>query len=92
MHRDIVDGYPEGVESLGSSPICANQGMFAAKRLISVQAHPEFDEDIMLELLKVRHGIGLFTDEEYARFLPLAGLHDDGVAVSKAFIEFLLQD
>ncbi len=37
MHRDIVYHYPEGVEELGSSPVCKVQGMYKKGKLITVR-------------------------------------------------------
>ncbi|KAG0652502.1 glutamine amidotransferase [Hyphodiscus hymeniophilus] len=46
MHRDIVYNYPDGVESLAYTEKCAVQGMYIPKRVITVQGHPEFNEEI----------------------------------------------
>ncbi|QIW98944.1 hypothetical protein AMS68_004462 [Peltaster fructicola] len=52
MHRDIVYTLPPSVESLGRSPVCEVQGMYARKRLITVQGHPEFTAEIVDELIE----------------------------------------
>ncbi|RMZ76811.1 hypothetical protein DV738_g4687, partial [Chaetothyriales sp. CBS 135597] len=58
MHRDIVFAYPEGVEALGSSPVCQVQGMYASGRLFTIQGHPEFNKEITTEILSSRHDAG----------------------------------
>jgi GMP synthase-like glutamine amidotransferase len=92
MHRDIVYHYPEGMEQLGSSPVCSVQGMYKKGHFITVQGHPEFNEEIVTELLRARHAMGIFSDDEFEKFMLLAAKPHDGVVVASAFIEFLLDD
>ncbi|KAI9703896.1 MAG: hypothetical protein M1836_007670 [Candelina mexicana] len=91
MHRDIVYDFPEGVEELGSSPRCRNQGMYISKRFITVQGHPEFNAEIMAELLAARHDQGIFDDVVYNDSMARAGNHHDGVAVAQGFLRFLME-
>lgn len=91
MHRDIVFNYPPGVEPLGSSPVCEVQGMYVPKKLISVQGHPEFNQQIMTEIIATRHKMGIFNDEAYAEHNNKVALPHDGLVVSKAFLRFLLE-
>ena len=92
MHRDIVVDYPPDVEQLGSSSRCKVQGMYSKNRLITVQGHPEFNKDIVTELLETRHRQGIFDDDVYKDGLARVGKDHDGVAVAKAFLRFLLED
>ncbi|KIW99905.1 uncharacterized protein Z518_10833 [Rhinocladiella mackenziei CBS 650.93] len=91
MHRDIVFYYPEGVEALGFSPVCKVQAMYSPKRLITVQGHPEFNSEIVTEILATRHSTGVFNDEAYAEHMGKVNLPHDGVIVSQAFLRFLLE-
>lgn len=92
MHRDIVFYYPPGVEELGSNAVCKVQGMYVRKRLITVQGHPEFNEEIMTEILETRHEMGIFDDETFAAALKRVVKPHDGLVVSKAFLRFLLDE
>jgi GMP synthase-like glutamine amidotransferase len=92
MHRDIAFYYPEGVEQLGSSPVCSVQGMYEKGHVITVQAHPEFNEEIVTEILRARHTKGIFNDEEFEKYMDMAVRPHDGDLVAKAFMEFLLED
>ena len=92
MHRDIVYECPKGVEGLGASPRCSVQGMYVKGRVITVQGHPEFNQQIMTEILEARHDQGIFNDELYEDGMARAGKHHDGVVVSSAFLRFLLED
>jgi GMP synthase-like glutamine amidotransferase len=92
MHRDIVFYYPPGVEELGSNSVCKVQGMYTPKRLITVQGHPEFDEEIMTEILETRHKMGIFDDKTFASAMKRVVKPHDGLVVSKAFLRFLLDE
>lgn len=92
MHRDIAFYYPQGVEELGYSPICKVQGMYSPRRLITVQGHPEFNEEIMTEIIKTRHATGIFDDEAFAAGMKKVVKPHDGLVVSKGFLRFLLEE
>jgi len=91
MHRDVVYEYPEGTEQLAYTAKCAVQGMYIEKRLITVQGHPEFHEEIMKVILAARHGQGIFSDEMFTDSIARVDKYQDGVLVSKAFLKFLLE-
>ncbi|MCJ1433378.1 hypothetical protein MMC27_002738 [Xylographa pallens] len=90
MHKDIVFTYPPGVEPLGSSHRCEVQGMLIPKRVITIQGHPEFNADIVSELLEARHKQGIFDDKTYEDAMHRVGREQDGVLVSGVFLKFLL--
>ena len=92
MHRDIVFHYPPGVEELGSNAVCKVQGMYIPRRVITVQGHPEFNEEITTEILQSRHHMGIFDDETYNAALKRVVQPHDGLVVSKAFLRFLLDE
>lgn len=92
MHRDIVFAYPPDVEELGSNAICKVQGMYIPRRLLTVQGHPEFTEEIMTEILEARNAMGVFDDAAFADAMLRVVKPHDGLVVSKAFLRFLLDD
>lgn len=92
MHRDNVYEWPEGVEKLASTAKCEVHGMYVAKRFITVQGHPEFNEEIVREIIKVRHAQGLFDDEMEKDFVSRVDRYQDGVVVAQAFLRFLLEE
>ena len=92
MHQDVVYEYPAGVDHLGDSPRCEVQGMYERGRLMTIQGHPEFNEEIIRELLKSRHSQGIFGDDVYKDGMDRVSNHHDGVVVSSAFLRFLLED
>ncbi|KAF5237778.1 hypothetical protein FAUST_5876 [Fusarium austroamericanum] len=88
MHRDIVDAFPKNSIPLGSNDICEVQGFYSPGKYITVQGHPEFNEEIISEILFNRHTVGIFTDEVYNDAMKRAPLPHDGVAIAKAFLKF----
>ncbi|KAK2768907.1 hypothetical protein FQN53_006212 [Emmonsiellopsis sp. PD_33] len=91
MHRDIVHYLPPNVISLGSSPVCAVQGMYLPGKFISVQGHPEFTEEIVSEILEARRTAGVFPEGIYDGGIKTVGNEHDGIMVGKAFLKFLLE-
>ena len=91
MHQDIVATLPEGAVNLGSNAKCEFQGMYIPKRVIAVQAHPEFSQQIIEGVLKARRG-RVITDELYHSGMSRAATPHDGLLVSKVFWRFLLED
>ncbi|KAI4234911.1 MAG: hypothetical protein LQ352_008142, partial [Teloschistes flavicans] len=79
MHKDIVFDHPPGVQALGSTGRCKVQGMFVPGRLLTVQGHPEFTEEILVEILEVRHEQGVFGDEIYEEAMARVGKKHDGL-------------
>ncbi len=65
--------------------------MYIRNRVITVQGHPEFNEEIVRELLEVRHRQGIFDDETFEDGIRRVGNGHDGVVVAEAFLRFLLE-
>ena len=89
MHQDQVYGIPAGSHLLASTEKCPNHGFVIPGRAITVQGHPEFTEDIMRELLELRHESGLFSDEIFSNGMRRNADDHDGVFMAKGFIKFL---
>ncbi|KAH9881914.1 hypothetical protein J1614_001085 [Plenodomus biglobosus] len=92
MHRDALPTYPPTVTPLAHSPRCSTQAMYTPNRLLSVQGHPEFNEEIVKYLVEMRHAQGLFGDEEAGDALERVGRAHDGGVVGRAFLRFLLEE
>lgn len=90
MHRDVVTTYPPGVQVLAHTDKCAVHGMYTARRLMTVQGHPEFNETIVRELLVARHRGGVFDDELFNDAVARVGNKHDGLVVAAAFFKFFL--
>lgn len=60
-HQDQVTEAPAAAKVIGSSPFCANAALVYDDRAFTVQAHPEFDNAFLGELMRAR-GKGLVPD------------------------------
>ena len=90
MHRDAVLETPEGLSNLGSSPACKIQGFYKPGRVLTLQAHPEFDDFIMKKVVERRHEQGIFDDELFKAGMERAARPHDGLLVSQALWRFFL--
>ncbi|KAI1497482.1 class I glutamine amidotransferase-like protein [Biscogniauxia marginata] len=90
MHRDIVlSSPPKGIKQLASTETCSNQSMYQAKRLITVQGHPEFTAEITSEILKARRLANAIPEGLFQDGMGRATGSHDGVAIARAFLKFL---
>ncbi|KAI0379205.1 class I glutamine amidotransferase-like protein [Hypomontagnella monticulosa] len=89
MHRDVVYDLPPGAVPLASTDVCAVQAMHIPKRLITVQGHPEFTEDMVREILEMRRYGGILGEDIFEDGMRRVGNKHDGVAVARAFLRFL---
>lgn len=90
MHRDMVFDLPAGTVSLGSTPKCAIQGMYTPCKLISVQGHPEFDRDIVMEIMQTRKAN--YPPEVFDAAMKVIDDKQDGVLIGEAFLKFLAEE
>ncbi|KAI3332394.1 putative class I glutamine amidotransferase [Xylariaceae sp. AK1471] len=89
MHRDAVLSFPPGVVQLARTDVCANQAMYIPRRMISVQGHPEFTEEMVREILDMRKYGGILGDDIYQDGVNRVANKQDGVAVAQVFLRFL---
>ncbi|RWA03277.1 hypothetical protein EKO27_g11828 [Xylaria grammica] len=89
MHRDAVLSFPPGAIQLARTNICDNQAMYIPGRMISVQGHPEFTEEMVREILDMRKYGGIVSDDIYQDGINRVADKQDGVTVAQAFLRFL---
>ncbi|KAJ5527114.1 Glutamine amidotransferase type 1, partial [Penicillium frequentans] len=91
-HRDAVLSCPPGVTVLGSSPHCEVQVLYAPRRLLTVQGHPEYNKEALVEIISHHARKGTFSEDQAQEAISRAGKEHDGVAIGAAFLRFLLDD
>jgi len=89
MHHDILCSYPSGVTPLGTSPVCEVQGMYLPRKFLTLQGHPEFNEEIMLELLKASDEVGFEDKALYNDAMSRVHNKHDGTLVVATMLKFL---
>lgn len=65
--------------------------MYMPGRLITLQGHPEFTQDIVSEVVTLRGDQGVFSRPQTEDALNRARNPHDGVAVGMAFLRLLLE-
>ncbi|MBZ6431074.1 MAG: hypothetical protein LBE64_08130 [Acinetobacter pittii] len=66
--------------------------MYAPRRFVTVQGHPEFTGDIATETIERRAEAGIFNEDQAQDALSRANIEHDGVAIGVAFLKFLLEE
>ena len=89
MHRDIITAYPTSVIALAHTPTCSTQGMYVPRRMISVQGHPEYTEEMVREILDWFQANDAIDGDILADSLRRVGHRNDGVEIAKSFLRFL---
>ncbi|KAJ5656493.1 hypothetical protein N7507_008443 [Penicillium longicatenatum] len=91
-HKDVVLSCPPGVTVLGSTPHCEVQVLYAPRRLLTVQGHPEYNEEALVEIISHMARKGTLDERQAQEALSRAGKEHDGVAIGAAFLRFLLEE
>ncbi|KAK8029167.1 hypothetical protein PG991_006223 [Apiospora marii] len=80
---------PPGTIPLAHTAVCATQAMYVPRRMIALQGHPEFTEDMVREILELRHKGGILPDGVFEDAMSRVADAHDGVAIARAFLRFL---
>ena len=86
-HRDQVTRPPEGAKIVASSEFCENAALVYGNRAFTVQAHPEFRDEFIDGLMKVR-GKGLVPDETMAKASARLGKPNDDAKIARRIADF----
>ncbi|EFE40345.1 hypothetical protein TRV_04924 [Trichophyton verrucosum HKI 0517] len=90
MHRDVVYELPANTVALGHTPKCSIQGMYNPRRFISVQGHPEFNRDIVMEIMQTRKAN--YPPDVFDEAMKVIDNKQDGVVIGEAFLKFLAEE
>lgn len=66
--------------------------MYQRGNFISFQGHPEFNEEVIREILVSKQTNGLFGQKLYEESITRASLEHDGLLVGRLFSRFILED
>jgi GMP synthase-like glutamine amidotransferase len=86
-HQDQVVVKPKGAEVVGASPFCENAALVYGDRAFTVQAHPEFDNEFLGNLILAR-GKGLVPDRLLAEAEAALALPIDQAAMARQIADF----
>jgi phage gp36-like protein len=66
--------------------------LYAPRRLLTVQGHPEYNEEALVEIISHMARKGILDERQAQEALSRAGKEHDGVAIGAAFLRFLLEE
>ncbi|KAJ3172785.1 hypothetical protein HK101_011133 [Irineochytrium annulatum] len=89
MHKDHVTVMPPQFENLLSSPISVNQAMRYQDRILTIQAHPEFTEEIVREIVRLRTDAGVFSPAFASDVYSSLNRENDGKWFARVAIDFV---
>lgn len=69
IHADHVVEAPKGAVVLAATPKTPIQAYYEPKRLLGLQGHPEFNNDIVRDLVRSRARAGIIDDKEAIEML-----------------------
>lgn len=91
FHHDIVESAPAGTEVLGYTDVCGVQGFYKPRSMFTLQGHPEFDEEVVGELLEKRAELGNIPEALAKDAERRLTDRNDGPVAAKAMVRFLLE-
>ncbi|MEO0692966.1 MAG: type 1 glutamine amidotransferase, partial [Pseudomonadota bacterium] len=86
-HQDQVVALPEGAEVLASSDFCQYAALAYGDRALTVQAHPEYDDDAIRVLIEAR-GPAMGIDDQLAAAEAEMGQPDGRYRLAQEIGEF----
>ncbi len=91
MHQDQVVIPPSGAEVIVSSDFCRYAGFKLSDNAITYQFHPEFDDDYMEDLIKLRKGT-VIPDDIAARGIASIDGSEDRFQVARWMVNHLKRE
>jgi GMP synthase (glutamine-hydrolysing) len=93
IHQDQVLTVPKGAEVIASAPQCPLAGLVYGNKAASLQAHPEFNLDFELDLLKTFTGVTLPKDlgEAAQESVNAEDAETDSLLIARMIRKFFLK-
>lgn len=89
-HQDQVIAPPPEAEVIATHPFCPVAGLRLGDRVLTVQAHPEFDDAFIAGLIDTR-GRGLVPDDRLDAALARLGAENDASRIAARIAAFFRQ-
>ena len=83
---------PEDVLNIGTTPLCGVQGMYKYGKFLTLQGHPEFDEETTREIIEIRYASNAIDKLMFSDAIERATLENEGILAGSLFQRFLLSD
>jgi GMP synthase-like glutamine amidotransferase len=89
-HQDQVVELPPGAQRVASSPFCQNAALVYGDRALTVQAHPEFSNDLIADFVRLRRGTAGLPDELLDAAAGKLGSMPDSGRLGRRIADFFL--
>lgn len=89
-HQDQVVELPDEAETIGSSKFCKFAMIAYGEKAISVQPHPEFDQEFLAQLIDKR-GRGIVPEELLREAIKSLDKPADSARIASALSDFFLR-
>lgn len=89
-HQDQVIEAPEGARRVASSEFCQNAALVYGDRAFTVQAHPEFSNGVIADLVRLRRGTADYPEELMDAALGHLGSLPDNAGLTERIAGFFL--
>ena len=89
-HQDQVVEAPKEARRVASSPFCENAALVYGDRAFTVQAHPEFTNEVIDDLIRLRRGTADYPDELMEAAAGHLGTMPDSAVLGRRIAGFFL--
>lgn len=89
-HQDQVIERPKDAVCIAKNGFCENAALVYGSRALTVQAHPEFTNDIIADMIRLRRGFGLMPDELLDAAAGRLGTMPDSAPLARRIADFFL--
>ncbi|KAK9377605.1 class I glutamine amidotransferase-like protein [Lipomyces chichibuensis] len=90
MHRDHVAVPPPGMHVFATSERSPVQGLYKEGKVLTLQGHPEFNEEVARSSVELRIVSGSLSEAEGNDALARVSIQNHGADVGKAVVRFLV--
>lgn len=90
VHQDVVYEAPEGFKNIGSSDKAKVQGIYKKGKALTFQGHPEFNKDLVREVLENKRADGTISEDHYKESVAaMEKFQDDNAIIGKIIVNFI---
>lgn len=89
-HQDQVVEKPKDAECLAGNDFCQNAALIYGNRALTVQAHPEFTNEIIDDMIRLRRGLATLPSEILDAAAGKLGQMPDNAVLGRRIADFFL--
>ncbi|MEM9434778.1 MAG: type 1 glutamine amidotransferase [Pseudomonadota bacterium] len=90
-HQDQVIEAPQGATTIARNDFCQHAALLYGNKALTIQAHPEFNQDIMSSYVSARKGTADYPDALMDQVMERRALPDDNTRIADMMGAFFHQ-